>query len=126
MTDWIWVRADAARTLHDDGIAEHGGISGVRDAGAFESALARPMNAAAYGEPDAADLAAAYAFGLARNHPFADGNKRTDFVVTVTFLGVNGAELTASNDEAVAFMLALAAGDLGEAEAADWFRARLG
>jgi death-on-curing protein len=126
MTDWIWVRADAARTLHDGGIAEHGGISGVRDAGAFESALARPVNAAAYGKPDAADLAAAYAFGLARNHPFADGNKRTAWSVARLFLELNGRTLRYTDDDAISFMLALAAGDLAEAEAADWFRARLG
>lgn len=98
---------------------------GVRDQGALESALARPRNLSAYGEPDAAALAAAYAYGIARNHPFVDGNKRTAAVVSETFLIVNGYSLTATDAEVVVAFVALAAGELGEEELADWFRERL-
>src|ERR1700742_4547439 len=86
MTDWRWVRADVVAAVHDRQIAEHGGPEGVRDPGTVASALARPQNFAAYGTPDAADLAAAYAFGLVRNHGFADGNKRTAWIVARLFL----------------------------------------
>ncbi|MBL0966445.1 MAG: type II toxin-antitoxin system death-on-curing family toxin [Blastomonas sp.] len=108
--------------LHDEQIAEHGGLSGIRDPALVESALARPLNLAAYGEPDAADLAAAYAFGLARNHPFADGNKRSAAVVALTFLLLNGVAFEITEAELVVMTLALAAGDLTEDEVARWFR----
>lgn len=91
----------------------------------LESAMARPQNLAGYGEPDAAALAAAYAYGIARNHPFADGNKRTAAVVSESFLILNGYRLTASDAELVVAILALAAGELGEQELADWFRQSL-
>ena len=97
MSDWVWIDAAVALAVHDEGLAEHGGASGVRDAGAFQSAMARPINLAGYGAPDAAALAAAYAFGLARNRTFSDGNKRTAYVVAEIFLLVNGLRLTASN-----------------------------
>lgn len=87
--------------------------------------MARPQNLAVYGEPDLADLAAAYAYGIARNHPFVDGNKRTAAVISETFLILNGHELVASDAEVVVAFLALAAGELSEAEMADWFRQRL-
>ena len=90
MTAWRWVGLAAVHAIHDRQLAEHGGLPGVRDLGAIESALARPQNLAAYGEPDAADLAAAYAYGLARNHGFADGNKRTAWVAARVFLADNG------------------------------------
>lgn len=122
MADWIWVRHDVVLALHDEQIAEHGGLSGICDAALVESALARPLNLAAYGEPDAADLAAAYAFGLARNHPFADGNKRSAAVVALTFLLLNGIEFEITEAELVVMILALAAGDLTEDEVARWFR----
>ncbi|MAF60018.1 MULTISPECIES: type II toxin-antitoxin system death-on-curing family toxin [Pseudomonadota] len=122
MADWIWVRHDVVLALHDEQIAEHGGLSGIRDAALVESALARPLNLAAYGEPDAADLAAAYAFGLARNHLFADGNKRSAAVVALTFLLLNGIEFEITEAELVVMTLALAAGDLTEDEVARWFR----
>lgn len=93
--------------------------------GLFESAMARPMNLAAYGEPDAAALAAGYAYGLARNHPFVDGNKRTAAVVSETFLELNGWTLEASDAELVVAFITLAAGDLSEDELADWFRQRI-
>ena len=123
---WIWVAVEVALAAHAEQLAEHGGGEGVRDAGALESALARPINLAAYGEPDAAALAAAYAFGVARNHPFVDGNKRTAAVVSETFLVLNGCALEASDAELVVAMLALAAGELSEDELADWFRQHLG
>ncbi len=97
----------------------------MRDAGALESAMARPRNLAVYGDPDAAVLAAAYAFGIARNHPFVDGNERTAAVVAETFLVLNGYRLDTSDAELVVAFFALAAGDLTEAEMADWFRERL-
>ena len=122
MADWIWVRQDVVFALHDEQIAEHGGLSGIRDAALVESALARPLNLAAYGEPDAAELAAAYAFGLARNHPFADGNKRSAAVVALTFLLLNDVAFEITEAELVVMTMALAAGDLTEDEIARWFR----
>ena len=97
----------------------------MRDAGLFESAMARPQNVAAYGDPDAADLTASYAFGLARNHPFIDGNKRTALVVSELFLAKNGLVLEATNAEAAVVFLDLASGALTEAELAGWFRERI-
>jgi death-on-curing protein len=120
--DWLWIDAEAARAIHAEQIAEHGGPDGVRDPGGLESAMARARNLAAYGEPDAADLAAAYAYGIARDHPFADGNKRTAAVVSETFLVLNGLTLAAGDAELVVAFQALAAGQLSEAELADWFR----
>ncbi len=125
MTDWIWVDAEVAIAAHDEQLAEHGGASGLRDRSMLESALARPLNLLAYGEPDIADLAASYAFGLARNHPFVDGNKRTALVVSETFLMLNGYMLNASNVELVVTFLALAAGELEPEELAAWFRAHI-
>ena len=110
---------------HREQLAEHGGGDGIRDMGLFESAMSRPQNLAAYGDPDAAALAASYAFGLARNHPFIDGNKRTAAVVSEGFLGKNGYKLLASNAELVPIFEALAAGDLSENELAEWFRERV-
>lgn len=118
---WIWVTLDVAMSAHAEQLAEHGGGEGVRDARLLDSAMARPKNLAVYGEPDASALAAAYAFGIARNHPFVDGNKRTAAVVSETFLVLNGFELTASDAELVVAFLDLAAGELSEAELADWF-----
>lgn len=124
-THWNWVTPDVALAAHREQLAEHGGSDGVRDMGLFESAMARPMNLAAYGEPDAAALAAGYAYGLARNHPFVDGNKRTAAVVSETFLELNGWTLEASDAELVVAFITLAAGDLSEDELADWFRQRI-
>lgn len=118
---WTWVTLDVATTAHAEQLAEHGGAEGVRDQGALESAMARPLNLALYDEPGAAALAAAYAFGLARNHPFVDGNKRTAAVVSETFLLLNGYTVTASDAELVIAFLDLAAGELSEAEMAAWF-----
>lgn len=120
--DWVWVLPTVAEAAHAEQLAEHGGGEGARDAGLMASALARPQNLVAYGDPDAPALAAAYAYGIARNHPFVDGNKRTAAVVSETFLMLNGYDLTASDAEIVVAFVALAAGELTEAELADWFR----
>src|SRR5215471_16334060 len=105
-----WVRRDAALAIHDEQLAEHGGLSGVRDIGLLESALARPQQLKAYGKPspDIAALAAAYAFGIARNHPFIDGNKRTSSVVTRLFLTLNGYDITADDLSRLKVWLSLA------------------
>lgn len=126
MTRWRWVREDVVQAIHDRQLAEHGGPVGVRDAGALDSALARPRNLIAYGRPDAAALAAAYAFGLVRNHPFADGNKRTAWVVARVFLAINRCHLDFDLHEAARMIEALAAGTVSETELAEWFRQRLG
>lgn len=120
--DWIWVALEVAQAAHLEQLSEHGGGEGVRDQRLLESAMARPQNLLAYGDPDAAALAAAYAFGIARNHPFVDGNKRTALVVSETFLTLNGYMLAASDAEIVVVFLALASGELTEVELADWFR----
>lgn len=122
----IWLDAAVALAIHDRQLAEHGGSSGVRDAGMLESALARPINAWAHGQDDPATLAAAFAFGVARNHPFIDGNTRTAWVLARLFLALNGHRLRFEPGDAITNMLALAAGELDEEEMADWFRTRLG
>lgn len=122
MTEPVWLSKDLILAIHDRQLAEHGGGRGVRDEGLLESALARPQNLFAYGESDAAALAAAYAFGIARNHPFIDGNKRTAFVACELFLVANGFELVASDEECLAMMLSLAASESGEQEVAAWLR----
>jgi death-on-curing protein len=122
---WRWVRGDVLYAVHDRQLAEHGGLPGVLDAGRLEAALARPQNLAAYESPDAAALAAAYAYGLARNHGFADGNKRTGWVAARLFLADNGYRLRFEAAEAVRTMEAAAAGTLSEAELAEWFRGRI-
>jgi death on curing protein len=123
--NWIWVATEVAIAAHAEQLAEHGGGEGVRDPGALESAMARPRNLAAYDDPDVAALAGAYAFGIARNHPFVDGNKRTAAVVSEVFLNLNDYELDRSDAEMVVAFLALAAGELSEEEMADWFRESL-
>jgi len=122
MNQWTWIEESVVWAVHEAQLAEHGGSAGVRDPGLLASALARPLNQVAYGEPDAATLAAAYAFGIARNHPFIDGNKRTAFVCAELFLALNGYQLQAEDANCVSTMLALAAGDLPEAEFAAWLR----
>ncbi len=118
----IWVERASVLLLHDESLTIHGGASGVRDMGLLESALARPQNLHAYGEGDAAALAAAYAFGIIRNHPFIDGNKRTGFLAAALFLEANGYRFTASEAEVVMRTLALAANEIGESEFAAWLR----
>jgi death on curing protein len=121
----IWLDARDANAIHERQLSEHGGGAGVRDSGLLESALGRPVNRWAYGEDDPAALAAAYAFGVARNHPFIDGNKRTAWVLARLFLMLNGHELRFDPADAIATMLALAGGELSEEALADWFRERL-
>jgi death-on-curing protein len=123
--DWVWVTVEVARATHAEQLAEHDGGEGVRHERLLESAMARPRNLASYGEPDPAALAAAYAYGIARNHPFVDGNKRTAAVVSETFLILNGYRLDASDAELVVAFVELAAGELSEEELADWFRERV-
>jgi death-on-curing protein len=120
-----WLDTAVALAIHDRQLAEHGGGSGVRDAGLLESALARPVNRWGYGEDDPARLAAAYAYGVARNHPFVDGNKRTAWVLARLFLALNAHELRFTPEDAIQTVLALAAGELSEEDLADWFRTRI-
>ena len=120
-----WVALSAVLAIHEEQLAEHGGLDGIRDRGLLESALHRPRDLQSYGQPDLADLAAAYAFGIARNHPFLDGNKRTSAVVTRLFLRLNGHDLDASQAERLAIWLALGAGETTEQALADWMRSRL-
>jgi len=124
MTEWRWVGAAVVYAVHDRQLSEHGGPIGVRDPGAVESALARAPNLAAYSEPDAAVLAAAYAFGIARNHGFV-GNKRAAWVIARLFLADNGFKLEFDKADAVHIVEQLAAGRLSEQALAEWFRARL-
>jgi death on curing protein len=119
---WRWLSKAAVLAIHAEQLAEHGGAPGLRDEGLLDSALARPENLAAYGHPDAAALAAAYAFGMVRNHPFVDGNKRTGFVAAAGFLLLNGFDLEAPEQEVVRTFWRLAEGSLSEIELAAWFR----
>lgn len=121
MKSWIWVDLREILSMHADQIAEHGGLHGVRDQGLLESALSRPKNLLAYGDPGPFELAAAYAFGIARNHPFVDGNKRSAFLASASFLAWNGWELTAAETDVVIVFQDLAAGNLNEPELAVWF-----
>lgn len=119
-----WVGLPATLAIHDMQIAEHGGLAGARDLGLLESALARPHQLLAYGNPDVAALAACYASGLCRNHPFADGNKRTAWLLAVTFLDLNGYDVDAEMADALQAMLSLAAGTVSEDDFAAWLRAK--
>jgi death-on-curing protein len=122
MAEPIWVEQRVILVVHDRQLAEHGGSPGIRDAGLLESALSRPVNAYLYETPDLCDLAALYAAGIARNHPFIDGNKRTAFMAAYIFLRSNRLSLHATEDEATATMLALASGSMTEQAYADWLR----
>lgn len=117
-----WLTREILTAIHAELIAEHGGPTGLRDESVLESALARPRQRATYGEPDLAELAAAYGFGLSRNHPFLDGNKRISLAAIDVFLRLNGAHLIASEVDAAATILELAAGDLDEEALATWIR----
>jgi death-on-curing protein len=125
MSSWRWIDILDIRAIHNFQIAQHGGLNGVRDQGLIESALARPQNLAAYGNPDAADLAAAYAFGIARNHGFLDGNKRTAWVAARVFLAHNDLNLVFNQIEGYQLMIAIAEGTMDEASVAAWFRIRI-
>ena len=122
MTDRVWIRRDVIVAIHEMQLAEHGGLAGTRDAGLLDPALGRPQHLAAYGQPDAAALAAAYGWGISRNRPFIDGNQRTGFVAAELFLRLNGHELAASDGDCVVTMLSVAAGELSEDDFAAWLR----
>jgi death on curing protein len=119
---WNWIPENVVLAIHEEMLAEHGGLAGIRDQSLLLSALAKPQNLAAYGEPDLADLAAAYAAGTTRNHAFIDGNKRTGLAVALVFLLDNDYELIAANDDLVMTMLAVADGTMSEPELAIWLR----
>ncbi|MDP3538643.1 MAG: type II toxin-antitoxin system death-on-curing family toxin [Azonexus sp.] len=119
---FTWINRRALLLLHGESLVLHGGAQGIRDEGLLDSALARPENLAAYGTPDVFDCAAAYAFGLAKNHPFIDGNKRAGFLGAGMFLRLNGHRMTATPQDATLTMLALAASEITEADYAHWLR----
>ncbi len=122
MNSPIWVRRDVVLAFHDLLLSEHGGAAGIRDGGLLDSALSRPLNLFAYGTPTLFDIAACYAFGLVKNHPFIDGNKRIGFSVATLFLELNGYHFFATEVDVVIQTLALAAGELSEAEYAEWLK----
>ncbi|MBL8422953.1 MAG: type II toxin-antitoxin system death-on-curing family toxin [Candidatus Accumulibacter phosphatis] len=119
---WTWIDKRRLLLLHDESLAEHGGLAGMRDEGLLDSALVRPHNLLAHGDPDFAALAAAYGFGLAKNQPFVDGNKRAAFLSIGLFLAINGFRLVATQADATLTMLAVAAGEIDEAALGDWIR----
>ena len=121
-TYWRWIDRDVLLMLHDESLAEHGGGVGIRDEGLLDSALSKPLNNVAYGAPDIAELAAAYGFGLAKNHPFVDGNKRAAFLAVGLFLYLNGHRLTATQADATRAILALAGSEINESQFAQWIR----
>lgn len=120
-----FLSADVAFAVHERQLAEHGGLAGIKDAGLLDSAMAQPLNRHGYGEQDLCALAAACAFGIARNHPFADGNKRTAWIMARLFLRLNGVTLAFEKADAIRMMLGLASGTLPEERVAQWFRAHL-
>ena len=120
--NWRWVDKRALLLLHDESLAEHGGATGIRDEGLLDSALARPFNLNAYGKSDFADLAAAYAIGLAKNHAFVDGNKRAALLATGLFLRLNGYRVQVTQADATVTLFAVAADEMDEATFADWLR----
>ena len=119
---WVWLDPALIHAVHEEQLAEHGGGTGLRDANLLGSALGRPEQLACYGTPDIADLAAAYGYGISRNHPFVDGNKRAAFLAVGLFLAINGYRLQATQADATLTMLSVAAGDIDEAAFADWIR----
>lgn len=125
MTEPVWLSVDLVVDIHSEQLALFGGPDGIRDRGLLESALARPLNKFAYGDDDLASLAASYAFGIARNHPFVDGNKRVAFAAFLVFLGLNGVTFRVEPALATASMLALAAGEIDEAGFTQWVRDHL-
>ena len=122
---WVWLDPALIHAVHEEQLAEHGGGTGLRDANLLGSALGRPKKITYYGKPDIAELAAAYGYGISRNHPFVDGNKRTAFVATELFLALNGCDLIATDVECVVTMLDVAAGEIEEAAFAQWIRSHI-
>lgn len=125
MSAWRWIDRRTLILLHDESLAEHGGASGLRDETMLQSALARPPNLVSYGSPDVADLAAAYGVGLAKNHPFIDGNKRAAFLSVGLFLALNGQRLVATQAEATLVMFDVAASAMDESSFANWIRGHM-
>lgn len=125
MSEPVWLSTELIIAIHDEQLEQFGGPSGLRDRGLLESALARPLNQYASGNEDMAALTAAYAFGLVRNHPFIDGNKRTGLLAVVTFLGLNGIDFVAPEAETAITMLALASGEIDEGELTHWIREKI-
>ena len=125
MKDWIWLDGDVLLAVHDEQLAEHGGQAGVRDMALFDSALACAQQVATYGTPDVAALAAAYGYGILRNHPFLDGNKRTAFVAVELFLILNGYRVAASDVDCVIVMLEVASGNITEPDFSAWINKHL-
>ena len=123
MHQWRWIDKQLLVILHDESLVLHGGASGIRDEGLLDSALNRAKNLALYGQPDYADLATAYVFGLSSNHAFVDGNKRVAFLALGLFLGLNGYKLTASQVDATLTMMSVAKGEIQESEFGQWIRA---
>jgi len=121
----VWLSRELVLAVHDEQLSEHGGATGIRDEGLLESALARPLNRAGYGDPDIAELGAVYALGIIKNHPFVDGNKRTAYVVLELFLRLNGLRFLVSDADAVIMTLRLAAGDIPEDEFIAWVRSNV-
>jgi len=125
MSTWRWIDRRTLILLHDESLAEHGGASGLRDETMLQSALARPLNLVNYESPDVADLAAAYGVGLAKNHPFIDGNKRAAFLSVGLFLALNGQRLVSTQAEATLVMFDVAASAMDESSSADWIRGHM-
>jgi death-on-curing protein len=125
VTEPVWLRRDVILAVHDEQLAEHGGAHGLRDGGLLDSALARPQHLLSYGDPDVSELAAAYGWGIARNHPFVDGNKRTALVAAELFLVLNGYELQADDADCVVTMLSVAVGEVAEDDFAAWIRGHI-
>ena len=121
----VWIGKAVALAVHAEQLRRHGGQGGVRDMSLLESAMARPQNVAAYGDPDVAELAASYAFGIARNHPFVDGNKRTSCVAALLFLRLNGVELACTDQELGDVFVAVAAGAMTEQRLAEWLHSSI-
>jgi death on curing protein len=125
MKTYKWLLKGAVLAMHARQLAEHGGGQGIRDEGLLDSALQRPISKVDYGDPDIADLAAAYAYGIAKNHPFIDGNKRTALVASRAFLFRNGYQVVATDEDKLRTFLALASGEITEDALAAWFRSNL-
>ena len=126
MRTWHWFEEATVLAIHNEQLLQHGGLAGVRDLGLLKSALARPEQLEAYGSPDIFDLAASYSHGLARNHPFVDGNKRTAFVLAETFLVMHDVSLFATDEQCYLSMIQLAAGEIEQDTFAAWLRANSG
>ena len=122
MTEWKWLTKAAIEIIHHEQLREHGGLTGIKDENALEAAIARPQHKAAYENPDVYELAAAYLFGIARNHPFSDGNKRTAFLAAYTFLAIHRQRFTANQGEVIEFVLEVAAGQVNESGIAKFLR----